>query len=354
MPLDYRLRGPGSTVSGAVANGLAGGAAVAHARCREPEVSLLTLAIGPVTQNPSWQWLGPPVARELRKYFRIKIFRRELARCDVALTVKVPLAADEEARALDRGTRIIHMPVDRYCSPEEIRSERARLAGYAAVLVHCERLRPHLEAHVPNVWSIDHHNRFGLARPAAYRRTGFVLWVGAIQNAAYLLRWLERHPLPVALKLLTNHTHKGGRAAFERTASQIGLHARWERRTLDSHELVTWSARRQKRLLGEAIAAIDIKGGSEDFNQFTKPPTKAQKYVASGLPFAVNADSYSWEYFAARGLTLATPDDSARWFSEAYWRQTLDESRRLSAELSLDAVGRRLAAYVERVADLRR
>jgi hypothetical protein len=315
---------------------------------------MLTLAIGPVTRLPSWRWLGPEPARELQRYFRVVLFSRRIPRCEVALTVKSPLSEEAEAKALDRGTRIIHMPVDRYRSPAEIRSEAHRLARYAAVLVHSERLRPYLEPHLANVWSIDHHNRFGLPEPPPFRRDGFVLWVGGIQHAPHLLRWLAHHPLPRTLKLLTDYGNRVGRAEFERLATALDLRPRWEGRSLDGHELLRWSERRQRRLLGAAGAAIDIKGGREDFNQFTKPPTKAQKYVASGIPLAVNADSYSFEYFAARGFPLATPDDAERWLSERYWRETVAESRRLSAELSLGAIGRRLAGYVERVAQASR
>ena len=36
----------------------------------------------------------------------------------------------------------------------------------------------------------------------------------------------------------------------------------------------------------------------------------------------VNCSSYSWEYFHERGFNLADPDDTDRWLSRAYWKET--------------------------------
>ena len=100
--------------------------------------------------------------------------------------------------------------------------------------------------------------------------------------------------------------------------------------------------------MASAKAAIDIKG-TDSFFQYTKPPTKAQKFVMSGLPLALNHASSPYEYLRNRSLQPATPDDAERWFSEKYWRETSDLGRRLREELSLEAVAGRLRGYIDRL-----
>ena len=98
----------------------------------------------------------------------------------------------------------------------------------------------------------------------------------------------------------------------------------------------------------ECKAALDAKATSR-FNQYYKPPTKAQQFVASGIPFAVNPESYSAEYFRTRGFDVASPADADRWFSRRYWEETQDWSGRLRAEASLEAVGERYRQLIEAV-----
>jgi len=95
-------------------------------------------------------------------------------------------------------------------------------------------------------------------------------------------------------------------------------------------------------------AAIDVKM-TATFNQRYKPPTKAQQYVASGIPFAVNPDSYSAEYFRLRGFDVASPLDGARWLSEAYWEATRVVGEQLRFTTSLQAVGARYRELIESV-----
>ena len=101
-----------------------------------------------------------------------------------------------------------------------------------------------------------------------------------------------------------------------------------------------WTERHQLEMMRECKAALDVKA-TDQFNQRHKPPVKAQKYVASGIPFAVNAESYSAEYFRDRGFTLASPDETDRWLSREYWQLTRAFGERLREWTSLEAVGQR-------------
>lgn len=94
-------------------------------------------------------------------------------------------------------------------------------------------------------------------------------------------------------------------------------------------------------------AAIDING--TDLSQSTKPPTKAQQFTASGIPFAWNADSPVACYFARRGFAVAEPQDISLLFFDTYWIETRRVAGKLRQELSLVAVGDR---YRRAFADL--
>ena len=75
--------------------------------------------------------------------------------------------------------------------------------------------------------------------------------------------------------------------------------------TAGGYAIETWSERRQEEMMRECKAALDAKATNR-FNQYYKPPTKAQQFVASGIPFAVNFESYSAEYSRAwlqRGIS---------------------------------------------------
>jgi hypothetical protein len=97
-----------------------------------------------------------------------------------------------------------------------------------------------------------------------------------------------------------------------------------------------WSEAAQAQMMRACRAALDIKG--QDFNQSTKPPTKSQKFIASGIPFACNADSPMARYFRQRGFHLAQPTDTARLFSHDYWKETRQAGARLREALSFGSV----------------
>lgn len=70
------------------------------------------------------------------------------------------------------------------------------------------------------------------------------------------------------------------------------------------HRALPWSERRQREMMRACKAAFDVKHTAL-FSQRHKPPTKGQQYVASGIPCALNPESYSAEYFRRRGFDPA-------------------------------------------------
>src|SRR4051794_21927281 len=103
-----------------------------------------TIALGPITRSASWGWVGHDMGPELLKYFRVEFFEEAPPPCDVAIVVKWPLSSAAARASRERGTRLVYCPVDYYRSTDEIRASAPFLSCCSAVLIHCERLRPHL------------------------------------------------------------------------------------------------------------------------------------------------------------------------------------------------------------------
>jgi hypothetical protein len=101
--------------------------------------------------------------------------------------------------------------------------------------------------------------------------------------------------------------------------------------------VIRWSPRSQYEIMCGAKAAFDIK--EFNFHQMHKPPVKAQQFIASGIPFAVNPESYSAEYFAAKGLQVPSPKEIDYWLSKSYWEQTQAAKADLCHRISLKTVG---------------
>jgi hypothetical protein len=120
---------------------------------------------------------------------------------------------------------------------------------------------------------------------------------------------------------------------------------------LNGHMLVPWCERSQRELMVQAKAAIDIKGGPwlgpDYWQQQVKPATKAQQFIASGIPLAMNPDSHSAAYFQSRGLALATPQEPERWLSPSYWQEIQRWVVALRTLWTLEAVGLKVKAEIE-------
>jgi hypothetical protein len=298
-----------------------------------------TLAIGPRTAAASWEWVGLGMAGELQRHFDIVLFDGfgEVPAADLVLIVKQRPPADFVAGARARGAKVHFAPIDVYRNPSEIASDAAMLSDCESVLLHSEALRPALEPFCRHIALVEHHARFALERLADFRNDGFVLWVGAFQHVPQVLRWLERHPSPIEVRLLTDLDTRAARIAAHFEAHRFGLSLRIRDGGINGHLAERWSEKAQTVLMQRCKAAIDIKG--DDFNQATKPPTKAQQFVASGIPFGCNPGHPAAAYFRARGFEPADADDFERLLSQAYWAQTREFAARLRQWTSLDAVG---------------
>lgn len=315
---------------------------------------MTVVAIGPERDVPSWNWVGFDTARELSKYYTTATFKgSDVPPCDVMIVVKQPLPLAAVRAHRERGTRVIYLPIDYYTDVCQIRADTELLREYDLVLSHSERLIPHLEPHNPRTRLVEHNNKYALPQVAGYKEAGYVLWVGGCQYIPFLIAWLKRHPLDREVRLLADIETKRARHAAKMLAHELGVPFYMTDTQVNEYEVFNWDERTQFEMMSECKAAIDIKGQNAgsvlDFNQCTKPPTKAQKYVASGIPFAINADSSPAEYFGGRGFRLATPTDVRRWFSREYWEETGRNAEWLRRDTSIEAVGRKFKQYIDSI-----
>ena len=290
----------------------------------------MKIAIGPARDFPSWHWCGGDLVSSLRLSHDIKVFRwySELvhASVDAVVVIKEP----PYNRWSPGSTKTVYLPVDFFESEDQIQEHSRFLGSCAVIATHCSRLDGYLQPHCRRLAHVEHYGKHVLPRMADYRDRGVVLWTGQGKYVRKTLGWHDRRPRGFDLTVLTND-----RGWVRDSTPRPGV-------TFD-----LWSEARQLSLLGEARAGLDIKG--QDFNQMTKPPTKAQQFVASGVPVAVNRESYSWQWFHERGLDLADPDDEERWFSRRYWEETRDFGFHLRDEISMGAV---VSSYLDLLKDV--
>jgi len=298
------------------------------------------LAIGPRAASPSWDWVGLGMARALARYFDVVLFDglERPPDADLVLVVKQRPSAAFVESACRRGARVFFAPIDIYRNPADIAADAAMLHGCDAVLVHAPALRPALAPFCRRTCDVEHHARFALDRPADFNADGPLLWIGAVQHVPHVLHWLDRHRPPVEVVLLTDLDSRSGRIAAHLAARRLGVSLRIGAGAINGHRAERWSEAAQTSLMQTCKASIDIKGDS--FDQATKPPTKAQQCVASGVPFGCNAGHPATTYFEAHGFDVADAADFGRLLSRDYWAETRAFGARLREWTSLDAVGR--------------
>ena len=298
------------------------------------------VAIGPATHAPSWTWVGAELGEHLRRWFAVSFFASldELPDADLILFVKALPAAGVLAR---RGrTRIVYAPVDRFESEAAIEALADVAGSLDLVALHARSLGPSFARLGVRIAFVDHHLKFALDAPVPFRESGYVVWVGGLQHVPHLLFWLERHPVPAEVKIVTDRSNRNAWVAAVALAGAMSLPLRFEPGSINGFQIIEWSEDAQAALLAECRGALDVKG--PDFSQRHKPPTKGQQFVASGIPFACNPGNAVVEYFRTVGLDVPCPSDAARWFSRDYFDAVQRARSILLRELSIDAV---TAAY---------
>jgi hypothetical protein len=311
-----------------------------------------TIAIGPEKDVPSWNWVGFDTGRELSKYYDVQYFEsfKTPPKVDAIVVIKQTASKNFIMEGKSNGTRMIYVPIDFYLDLEHLENDGRNLSLYDAVISHSDRLSSYIRRYCKNITFVDHNSKYALPvdEISPYREEGFVLWIGGCQYVAYLCEHLRKHPLFHPVKILTDFRNDRARFAANNLATELGLSLKLtsNSQSIHGHEIYEWTERTQYEMMGDCKAAIDIKGAN-DWNQKLKPPTKAQKYIASSIPFAINSGSYSAEYFAMRGFQITSPLSQDRWFSKEYWKQTREFSNKVRETTSIEEVGKIFRGVIE-------
>ena len=264
----------------------------------------MKIAIGPSRDRyPSWEWCAQDLIPDMAKLHDFTVFRRfsELdgKSFDLLMVVKQPPPAEAKIQV----NKIIYMPVDYFKNTSDILNLSNFLQSCNLIAVHCSRLSNHLKPYCNEIAFIEHYDKLVLDKPSPFRPEGFALWTGQHTYAPLICEWFTKTDTKFPLTMLTS-------------VKKIPPHFK----NIPKLTFLDWSQSGHMEFSRNAKAGLDLKG--PDFHQQAKPPLKIQQFVASGIPSAVNRDSYTWEYFHDRGFDLATPDDKARWFSQDYWNET--------------------------------
>ena len=209
------------------------------------------------------------------------------------------------------------------------------------ILVHSERLVDLLKKHEVESSFVEHYNKYTTNTNLGYKEKGKVLWVGAYEHVPFIVDYFEKNDLGLEVDLLTSPDKGQSLAEAQKRYKRLGYSGAIKKhlRSRKNLRLLPWDENSQKRLMEETKAGIDIKNVLL-WGQAYKPPTKAQQFISSGIPFACNKESYSYEYFLKRGFELAEPVDIDKWFSRKYWQETNSFKDILNEAISLTAVGR--------------
>jgi hypothetical protein len=175
-----------------------------------------------------------------------------------------------------------------------------------------------------------------------YVPQGYFLWIGVRSNLKALVAWVNTHPLPEELLVLTSL--EDPRCVPRPT--DLGFPSGCAVRVGE------WSPARHVEAVVGAWTAIDVKG--EDFPARHKPPAKAIDFLAAGVPLAMSPDSCVAEHLARVGFDVASPLDAEAWLSPEYAAETRHFGTALRELLSLERVGRRWRRLLEEVLAERR
>jgi hypothetical protein len=307
-----------------------------------------TVFFGPQRNSPSWRWVGKDVAEHLATAFHIRYFNRvdEIERGAVVFWIKHPAAAADVPLIKERKLRVIYFPVDQYQDEADLLGGRDFIDACSLLVCHTQSMGEFF-SNKP-VQFVDHYNKYGVDMD---RRApnGKFLWIGGYQYFPYIYRYLHQSRLSLDVTILTDYGHPSGIAAANRLSRRLDLDMDFANvSNFSQFHLVEWSEKRQQALLLSCEGAFDYKH-IEDFNQRYKPPTKVQKYLASGIPTAVNRDSASFRQMQSWGVELCDPTETDIWRSSSYRARMRECAKMLARQISIEAIGNRYLDFAHMV-----
>ena len=301
------------------------------------------IAVGPITKYPSWGWVGFDVARELSKYYEVSLFSEisEIENTDAVMLVKHRLSDRLLEEIKLKAKYLIYVPVDLWKDEEDFLNSVPFLKSADLVFAHSERMVSLLNKFNIQSIFVEHYNKYTIHADLEYKEYGKVLWIGGYEHSPWTVDYLEKNNLNLEIDMLTSPDTGFALSEACRKFKLLGYKDDFKEHlgSLKALTLSYWTERAQKTLMERTKAGIDIKNALF-WDQVYKPPTKAQQFISSGIPFACNKESCHYEYFLKRGFEIPEPTDINRWFSYEYWQETNKFKSTLNDLISLSAVGK--------------
>lgn len=307
------------------------------------------IAFGPMVNLPSTVWVGRDVAEYIdasNNDVHVELFNNfeYLPDVDVIFIIKLMPPLHWLLSAKKKNTRVLYFPIDYFHHPALFYKEQVKLELFDCILLHNERLLRNLPRSVEHIAFVDHYLKYHLPFSKRYSEDGFILWVGHIEYLPPLIKALSQHNLPHPLRVLTDLENLRVKTDILKTRlTQAGLSFSLElcgeNIVLNGVKLEQWTAKKQEQYMLTCKAAFDTK--NDGFAHNLKPPTKAQKYVFNGIPFAISEHAYAYEYFLNKGLKLATLETPERWLSKEYFDEVNDFKNKYGHTQTLECIGKR-------------
>ncbi len=307
----------------------------------------MKIACGVDTKSPAFEWVGSDIFQKLAQTHQITIFKNynELKqnRYDIVFFIKEMPPLLLLVHLYRHKTKIVYIPVDFFVQKYEVEKYSPQLYLFDCVLIHCERLRLLMENYNDKVFFIDHYLKYEVDRENKSPED-FILWIGHMQYLPALIECLSQNPLNNNLKILTDVQNFSRRKFMIKREMELkGLEFN---QTLDlngnyvlnGYLLEQWTIEKQQAYLEICVAAIDTKDNS--FSQATKPPTKGQIFISSGIPLAVPKNSYTHEYFKNIGLDLPDINEIERLLSEKFKNDVVNFQQRYKSKISRDEIAK--------------
>lgn len=314
----------------------------------------VTYAIGPMLGLPSTEWVGKDVANYLnKKGSEITLFNSfdENVNTQVIFIVKQMPPLQWLISQKRRGTYLLYFPVDVLDQPWRAKLYEEHFKYFDKFLIHNHRVADELNASSDRIEFVNHYLKYIVDRKGNFKDEGTILWVGHLEYLPSLVGYLKSSDTENVqfsfLSDLENYSLKRKRVIEEIESLGVRYSESWESEqllTLCGFKIEQWSTDRQAALLSTCRASIDTKLDSYGHN--LKPPTKAQKYVFNGIPFACPKASYSSEYFRELGLEIPDLGDIDYLCSKEYFELVNKFARENFWRVSLESVAN---SYLEAV-----
>lgn len=288
--------------------------------------------MGPSTTQASWKNYWLPVMEEIKA----KPISHDP--CDLQIWIK------HLPQGVKKDCKNIYLPIDYFETEEQIAKSKPILEQFTQVIVNNHRLA---QAMPVKTQHIEHPQPFLYGQQIPHNPSSYLLWIGDMSHLPWLLAHLECSKQDrTNIRILTNLDSPKSLKSCVWLCRELGLDYKHERGKINGIDAYQWTKDKQKRLMQYCAAGIDIKG--EDFAQSTKPATKSQQFIANGIPFASNKDSYHTEYFKRYDLIIPEMEDDYL-FSKDYYNKINNIRESISASIHIASVGKDLIKLINNI-----